>query len=183
MKWILGLGATIFGVSIIFVVGLFIWGIGVTNKSTVLINQIKAKQEANTADFDNMKKKISQVAQVSEMQMSKLKEIFVENSQARTPKGGGALALWIKEAVPNIDTKTFENLQNIIVATRDSWTMRQKELIDYKREHDNMIDTIPSCWILSFAGHKKQEITIVTSTATREAFTTGKDDDDKVFGK
>lgn len=181
MKWILGIGLSLFAVLVLFVIGVFIWGIGVTNKSTVLINQIKAKQEANTTDFDNMKKKISQVAQVSDMQMNKLKEIFVENSQARTPNGGGSLALWIKEAVPNVDTKTFENLQNIIVSSRDSWTMRQKELIDYKREHDNMMDTIPSCWVLSFVGHSKQEITVVTSSMTKEAFKTGKDDDIDVF--
>lgn len=182
MKLILGIGLSLFAVLVLFVIGMFIWGIGVTNKSTILINQIKAKQEANTTDFDNMKKKISQVAQVSEMQMSKLKEIFVENSQARTPKGG-SLALWIKEAVPNVDTKTFENLQNIIVSSRDSWTMRQKELIDYKREHDNMMDTIPSCWLLSFVGHSKQEVIVVTSSNTKEAFKTGEDNDVDVFKK
>jgi hypothetical protein len=88
---------------------------------------------------------------------------------------------WIKESIPNVDVKTFDNLQNIIVSSRDSWTMRQKELVDLSREHEKLLNMFPSGVILKMLGHKSIEIVIVTSTATEEAFKSGKDDNTKLF--
>jgi len=154
------------------------------NTEARLRTAIEAKQLDNTSEFDNMFKKISQVAQVSEKQMQSLKEIFVEHAQARTgPGGGGSLATWIKESVPNVDTKTFDNLQNIITASRDRWTMRQKELVDLDRERKQMFRVFPSSLYLSVLGRREGDvsITVVTSSRTERAFETGKDDDTSVF--
>ncbi|MHC4887150.1 MAG: hypothetical protein ACYTGH_18890 [Planctomycetota bacterium] len=156
--------------------------LGVYNESVDLINQMVAKRTENESEFDNMKKTIGQVAQVSGKQMESLKDIFAAHAAARTGENkGGSYANWIRESIPNIDTTTFNNVQRTILASRDRWTARQRELIQLKLRHDNMIDKLPSSIILKLVGHEKQEITTVTSTDAKQAFSTGTDDDTKVF--
>ena len=93
------------------------------------------------------------------------------------------MATLVHEAVPTVDTSTFNNLLNIVTSSRDAWTMRQKELIDLKREHDNIIDLFPSNLICMVLGRQKIDIKIVTSSRTGEAFKTGKDDDVDLFNR
>lgn len=152
------------------------------NKETRLRNQITAKQTDNTSEYDNLWKKLSQSAQVTDAQKEALREIIVGNAQARK-SGGGSLATVVHEAVPTVDTSTFNNLLNIVTSSRDAWTMRQKELIDLKREHDNIIDLFPSNLICMVLGRQKIDIKIVTSSRTGEAFKTGKDDDVDLFNR
>jgi hypothetical protein len=171
------------GLGIIASIFLILATMAISNHNTAigLETAIKAKQLDNTSEFDNMAKKISGVAQVSVKQMESLKEIFASHAQARNTGGKDQVMTWIKESIPNIDTKTFDNLQNIIVSSRDSWTMRQKELVDLSREHEKLLNLFPSGVILKMLGHKSIAIVIVTSTATEEAFKTGKDDNTKLF--
>jgi hypothetical protein len=151
--------------------------ISYSNQEVRLRNQITAKQRDNTSELDNVQKKISQFVQVTDLQMAAIKDIIVGNATAR--KGGsGNLATFVTEAVPNIDTSTFNNLQNVIAGSRDAWTMRQKELLDLKREHDNLIDVFPSSLIVGSRG--KIEVVIVTSAAVKENFLTGEDNNTKL---
>lgn len=148
-----------------------------SNSEIRLRNQITAKQRDNQNEMDNMKKKISQTVQVTDLQKDMLMGVIVGNAQARK-SGAGTLATMVREAVPKVDVKIFKNLMNIITSGRDSWTMRQKELLDLKREHDNLLDVAPSSWFVGSRPHI--EVVIVTSTATQEAFKTGVDDDSKL---
>lgn len=158
--------------------------IGYFNQEVGLRTTIEQKQVDNKNEFDNMAKKISQVAQVSQKQLEALKDIFNSYAQARTGDGdGGSIMKWVQESVPNVDTSTMNNLQNIIVGSRDSFTMRQKELLDLKREHDKLLRTFPSNFILGMFGKKPIDVVIVTSSKTEKAFETGKDDDIDVFKK
>lgn len=181
--WMIGLGVLGFLALVVLVVVVYV--IGVANSETRLRNAIAAKQTDNTSEFDNCWKKISQVAQVTEGQKNALLEIFTGYAEARgkAMEGGAGVAKWVKESCPNVDTKTFENLQNIITGSRDRWTLQQKELIGLKNEHDNIRTQIPSSLICSILGRGEIKITVVTSTKTEEAFKTGKDDDTSVFQK
>lgn len=176
------IGWSVFG-TIVLVFAIIIGSIiGLSNTEVELRTLIEAKQKDNSSEFDNMFKKISQVAQVSSKQMESLKDIFNSYADARSNDGQGKMMSWIQEAIPNVDTTTFNNLQNIITSSRDAWTMRQKELIDLSREHTVMLRRFPAGWILTtFMGRKPIEIVIVTSSRTEESFKTGKDDDISVF--
>lgn len=172
----------IVGVIVIGVIIMVSWAIGALNRDTHLRVTIEQKQIDDKNQFANMKAKIKQVAQVSEKAMESLKEIF--NGYASARKSGDADKLvmnWIKESVPNVDLSTMHNLQNIITGSCDSFTMKQTELLDLKRAHDDLLKTIPDNIIYSFFGRKPIDVVIVTSTATEEAFRTGKDDDLSVF--
>jgi hypothetical protein len=151
-----------------------------SNTEVGLRNRIEAKQKDNTSRFDNMWKEINQVAQVTEGQKNALREIFEGYAKARSGSGdGGSLAKWIHESVPNVDTSTFNNLQNIITGSRDRWTEEQAKLIDLNLQHDNCLMQAPSSW---FVGSRPRiEIKIVTSSRTEAAFDAGKDDDVNVF--
>lgn len=157
------------------------YGIGLYNQAKTLNNQYSAKISANKADFDNVTKVISQTAQVSKAQLDKLREIYNSYAEARTGKDASkAIMNWVQESVPNVDTTTMNNLQNIIVSSRNGWTERQKELVDISREYNLMLEKFPSNVILGFLGFKLIDPLVITSSATEEAFETKKDDNIKL---
>jgi hypothetical protein len=175
--------AVLVSVGLVFLV--VVSGVISTNNEEVnLRTAIEQKQKDNTSEFDNVWKKIGQTAQVTDKQQESLKEIFVEHAQARTGSGqGGEVMKWVQESVPNVDTATFRNLQNIITGSRDAFTQRQKELLDLKREHDGLLRRFPSGVILSVLGRKPIEVVIVTSERTEKAFESGKDENIQVFAR
>lgn len=168
----------------IVLIGAVIFGtywMNVSNKEVQLRNLIVGKQRDNTSEYDNMWKKIAQVAQVPEEKKNALKEIFTSHAQARTTPSNNVVMNWIKESVPTVNMDIYDSLMNIITSSRDSWTMRQKELIDFKREHDNLIDMFPSSLFVGSRG--KIDIKIITSTKTERVFEQQKDDDITLFQK
>jgi len=173
-------------VLVLFTIIMVISVISTLNTEGRLRTAIEAKQVDNTSEFDNMWKKLSQVAQIPEQKKNALMDIFNSHAKARSGgQKGGSLALWIKESVPNADLKVYDNLQNIIVSSRDRWTMRQKELIDLNRERTQMFRVIPSNIFLALGGRQEGDvkITVVTSSRTDKSFETGKDDDVDLFKK
>ena len=178
----------IIGIGIACIVGvILVWlvcaVVGVSNQEVTLRTMIETKQKDNKSEFDNMWKKIAGVAEVTQAQKDALKEILIGYANARSTGDGKDLIMkWVQESVPNIDTTTFNNLQNIIVSSRDAWTFRQKELLDLSREHTILLRRFPEGFILtSFMGRKLIDVTIVTSTKTEKVFEAGKDDDVGVF--
>jgi len=161
-----------FGLGILAVVIVAIMWVSYSNSEVRLRNTIVAKQVDNQNEMDAMWKNISQTAQVAEKDRSSLMEIMTGYAQGRTGVGDGSKAImnWIKEAVPKVSSKVFEKLLNIIVSQRDGFKFRQKELLDLKREHDNLIDTFPSK--LFVGGRGKINVIIVTSTRTQDSFKT-----------
>jgi hypothetical protein len=148
------------------------------NKEVSLRNLITAKQSSNKVEFDNMWKKNTESFQITQAQKDALYDIIVGNSKARAGNGnGGSLAQLVHEAVPNLDNTTalYQQLMNTVVASRNEWTRKQNEILDMKREHDNLIDMFPSSLVCSILGRQKIDVKIVTSGRTEEAFDSGQD--------
>lgn len=164
------------GLALVLFFGVYI--AGTYNSEASLKVLYEAKLKDNNSQFDNMWKKIQQSAQVTNEQKSALKDIFTSYATARSSdQEGGSLAKWVQESVPNVDTKTFQNLQNIITSSRDSWTEQQKELIDIARQYNQALQVFPSNIVLHSFGFAAVDPAIVTSARTDKAFSTGKDDD------
>jgi uncharacterized membrane-anchored protein YhcB (DUF1043 family) len=179
-----GLMVVLAVVVIVLIVGITIGSMWIqyNNGEISLRNQITMKLKDNQSEFDNMWKKISQVTQVAVKDRESLSKIFNDYAEARTPKSdNAALMRWVQESIPNINQQTFTNIQNIVISSRDSWTMRQKELLDYKREHDNLRTLFPSS--IFVGGRPEIIVTIITSSKTENAFKTGKDEDVDLFKK
>jgi len=165
----------------VILISFFVMWISCSNKEIALRNAINSKQIDNKNEFDNLWKKISQVSEVSLKDRETLEEIFNSYAESRTSDNNDLIFKWVSESIPNVSSESFTNLQNIISSSRDSWTMRQKELIDLKREHDNMIDMFPSSIFVGSRG--KIEITIITSNKANESMESGIDDNVSVFGE
>lgn len=157
-----------------------VW-ISTSNTEVRLRNAIAAKQRDNQLELDNLQKKISQSGQVTQAQVDAVRSIVVGNSDARTQNGAGQLATLVREAVPNVDTTTFRQLMNVVTGSRDAFTMRQKEILDLKREHDNVRTTFPGSLIVG--SRPEIQVVVVTSDRATESFRTGLDNDTNVFTK
>lgn len=181
-KFLIG-AISVFIVAGIFFLSIVGYLISTLNFETRLSNRIETKMLDNQSEHDNMWKKIASVAEVTDKQREALASIFVEHANARNNNFQNSLTAWITESVPNVDTATFNNLQNIITSSRDAWTQRQKELLDLSRAHNDLLEQFPSGIILSIFGREKVTITIITSSKTENVFKTGKDDDISVFNK
>ena len=181
MKWLVPLGAL--GVMLMIGVVLLFGVLGMYNTQATLKNTYEMKVKDNQSEFDNMWKKIQQVVQIPEAQKEAFKEIFVSYAEARTSESSGKLMTWLQESVPNVNLDSYNNVMNIVVASRDGWTMRQKELVDYARVYNQNLVTQPKGFILGFFRFERIDPQIVTSTRTDEAFRTGKDEDVDLFKK
>lgn len=151
--------------------------VSTVNTEVRLRNDLTAKQTDNVSEYDSLWKKIEQAAQVTQAQKRALLEIVTAHAEARGGGARGAVANWIHESVPDVDTTTFDNLQNIITASRDRFAMRQKELLALKSRHDSMLDSFPSGNILAVFDRDRIDVTVVTSTKADEVFERGRDDD------
>lgn len=172
----------VFGAALMFGLILVFNVVGILDKENKVRQLIVAKQVDNKSEMDAMWKTIEQSAQVTQAQKDALNEIFTNYAQARTT-GGGGIMKWIQESVPNVDTTTFNNLQNIITSKRDGFARRQKELLDFSREHNTILGNVYSGFVCRTFGRDALEVTIVTSTRTEESFETGKDDNVELFKK
>lgn len=186
MKTLIAIGALV-GVFILTAAVLFFGGVSFHNKEVQLRNLITAKQTDNKNEMDAMWKNIAQTAQVAEKDRDSLMAIFQNYATARS---GGSdnkapLMKWVTESCPQVavNSQTFEKLMNIIVSQRDGFKFRQKELLDFNREHDNLIDVFPGNLYAMVLHRGKIDVIIVTSTRTDNAFKTGKDDDTQLFSK
>lgn len=173
--WIIG--GVIAGGMALFGLVLGLWLIGTYNSAASLKNQYEMKVASNEAEFDNMWKKIQQTAQVPEAQKNGFREIFEGYATARTSQGQGQLMTWIKEKIPNVKLDLYKTLMNIIIGSRDGWTRNQNELVSVASEYNNLLVRFPGNVILPILGFQKINPKIISSTRTKDAFATGKDDD------
>ena len=110
------------GTFVLALIVVAIMWVSYSNAEHRLRNTITAKQKDNQNEMDAMWKNIAQTAQVAEKDRSSLMEIFNGYAQGRAgsdPKT--PLMNWIKEAVPNVSSTTFDKLMNIIVSQRDGF--------------------------------------------------------------
>lgn len=178
-KWVIP--TAIGGTVVLFIIILLSWGVGVSNSEVRLRRTIEAKLTDNESEFDNMFKKIAQVAQISEKQKSAIIDLVTGHAEARGGIKGGGFVNMLQESIPNQTMDQYQKLSTVVVASRDRWTMRQKELIDLKREHDTLRTIFPSSMVVG--GRPTIEIAIVTSTKAKRAMETGVDDDVNLFNE
>lgn len=158
--------------------------LGFFNQEVALRTQYEAKVDANKADFDNVWKTISQVAQVPAKYREDFQGVYESYMKARTGgnTGEGSVLSFLKEAVPQYDAKElYTKVQTVVEAKREGWTSRQKELRDIKREHDQLLRTFPGVFYNVFLGRDELPVVLVTSDKTEEVFQTGTDNDTKLF--
>ena len=164
--------------------------INIQNNGVELKNLVVAQQKVCKANFDNMFKVISQVAEVSEQNMNKSKEAFKE-IYPELIKGrydgekGSSLMKWVTESNPQFDlketSKLYSKLAEVIEEKRNEFFVEQEKLIDYQNNHKNLIMKFPGKLFLDLKD--TVGITIITSAKTDAVYKSGKEDDIKLFDK
>lgn len=150
------------------------------NSEVSLKNAINSKKQDQEVTFDNMWKILSEKAQVADQYKTAFKEIYPQLIEGRYSGGDGTLMKWITESNPTFDVSLYKDLMSSIEAERNAFLTTQRQLIDLKREHDNLRTKWPSKW---FINNDVAEIVIqiVSSTHSKEVIKTGKDDDVDLF--
>lgn len=173
------------GVFVILALSILFWAIGVSNAEKKLYLLGKAAQQNSEVVFDNTWKTIQTQAGVTEKYKEGFREIYVELMDARYKNDAGAgqqtLMKWVQEANPQFDASLYAKLMNTIEGSRNAFTMEQKKLIDIDREHKAMKAVFPNSLIIG--GRPDLDIKLVTSGKTKEAFSTGEENDIDPFAK
>lgn len=151
------------------------------NTEVRLRNQVVAQQKANEPSFDTMWKIISGKAQIVDKYKKDFKEIWPDLIAGRYSSGGG-LMKWIQERNPDYDSSLYKDLMGSVESERKRFLRDQQQLIDYNREHDVLVDSPISGFVIKMLGDpSKIEIKIVTSAETQQAFSTQQENDTKIF--
>lgn len=169
------IGIITFIVSFVVIVGC--WTISLKNTEIALRQRIEAQQTSARTEFDNMKKKILQNNQVSDKYKNALVEVLTAYTEGRHVEGEQLMMKWSNEAVPTLSPDLYKQLSNIIVSSRDKFTMEQKQLLDMQREYNVLVQRFPNSIVFGLMDVKPIEVIVITSTATNEAYATGVDND------
>lgn len=149
------------------------------NQEVRYVNMYKAENQKIEAVYDNMWKQIKQIAEVSDKYKDSFKEIYTQIIDERYDKDNGVLMKWITENNPQFDISLYEKLSATIEVERHRFLNAQTKIIDIVREHNNMLDVVPSKWFLS--GRDYLEYEVISSTQSKTVMETRMDDDIKVF--
>lgn len=172
------------GVPLLLAAMVFFTVVNTRDKEIKLRNQVSALQETNKTHFDKMWKILKTQAGVLDKYKDDFKEIWVPLIEGRYTQGGGKMMQWVQERNPNFDSGMYKTLMVSIEAQRESFFQAQKKILDVKREHDDLRKATISGWILSrFGDNSEIVVQIITSGNTKEAFTTGEENDVDLFKK
>lgn len=152
---------------------LFMIRIGVNNTDASLRNKAKAQQTVNMATKDKVWRILKQQAGISQTAFDKFDSIYTKIFDARY-KDQNLLTKFVNENNPQLPTNMLQQVMDNVMVLESEFTMCQKQLADIKREHDDLLMKEPGCWFL--ANKDTLQIVIVTSTSTKNAYTTGIDD-------
>ncbi len=146
------------------------------NEYESALNNIQRNNENILAQYGQ---KIQEAAQVPTMQTDALKELFSESNKARYGVDGSkAMFQMLKEQNPNLDQKTFVQLQRMIEAGRDQFQVNQTKLLDIRRSYERDLGYFWSGFWMKLAGYPKGELSrfdIVSTDRASEAFRTKKE--------
>jgi hypothetical protein len=141
-----------------------------TNEEIRLRNTITAKIEDNQSHYTKMWEILTQQAGVSEQYAKEFKEIYPELIAGRYNNGNGKLMQWVQEHNPEFDSSLYKQLMVSIEAQRESFHTTQTQLVDYSRQHNNLLQTFPSRLFLG--GVNPIDIPVVINEQADEAFKT-----------
>ena len=147
-------------------------------------NGIVAQYKQNQNDYDNMWKKFKEMAQVPAMYAEDLQKVYDSAIGKRYGEGGSKAAFqFIKEHNPNFNDTLYVKLQAAIEAGRNGFEADQKQLIDKKRQYQDILQGNKAMFVGFWFGFPKIDLDkydIVTSDETQKTFEDKKSDEVKL---
>lgn len=176
MKMIIGIIVSV--VVLVVLVGGTAWNCIGTEVS--LRNQFNAQLDVNEASFDKTWKIIQQNSQVTQKERETFAKTYTEIMEAKQGiAGNGSLASFLTESKVELSDDAYLRLMSTIESQRESFFRDQKKLAQIKQQHDNS-RTTPVMKIFN-GGKPELEMIIVSSDKSKEALTTGQENDVDLF--
>ncbi len=151
-----------------------IWmNISCENQSTRLRNLATAEQDVCMTVRDTMFTTIRDQAQISNKYYDKLKELIEAEMSGRYAEGQPTLMKFVQENTQKVDAAVITQLMTTVEAQRTRFQSAQKKLRSVKNQHDDLIGTFPGSFLID--DRTPIEVTIVTTSGTREVYQTGID--------
>ena len=171
---------------VMFFIGILM-RMGVNNNASKLRHLASAQEQTNMVVKDKVWRILKQKTGITEEAMGKFDQFY---GKIMDKNGYGAdikmspMYTFIQSVIPkNFPIEMYKDLAQDVMALQSEFAMVQTKLIDLKREYHDILTTEPACWFLSKENRDTLKITIVMSTATANAFATGRDDDVELFSK
>jgi len=170
----------VLGVFVLFVGGTVISALSWRSDAVSGEATIEAQYKQNQNNYDNMWKRIKEIAKVPGMYTEDLKKVWDGVMKARYGGDGSkAMWQWIKEHNPSLPAGMYTQLQRAIEAGRTSFAADQKALIDKKRVYQvHLKSNVGMIWsnVWGYPTIDLAKFDIVTSSKTEAAFDSKKDD-------
>lgn len=171
----------ILGVIALILVGLggmtFISYVSAYNTGNRLEQNIVATHENNKNILAQYGNKVAEAAQIPGMQRDDLAAVVTAALEGRYGDDGSrAVVQWIQEQNPQIDSTVYVQLQRMIEAGRNEFSVAQTKLVDQKRVYETALGSFWTGMWLNIAGYPRidlDEYQIVSTARANEAFETG----------
>jgi len=179
LKW------TIIGVGTILLLVIALNVVSKSNQEVRTRNLFGQKMIERKAFFNKLSVIVKQTKQATVKSDSSLVNILKIYMEGRKDSEG-LMMKWITESNPVASYKEvsdmYKALTRTIEAQREGFFQEEKQIADIVREHNNLLDTFPSGFLLStILGRKKLEYSPITSSSTEEIFRTGREDNTDLF--
>lgn len=130
-----------------------------------LRTQIQKKQEVCKAYYTKMVQIFKDKAAVKTAYKEDVTQFGKELIEGRYDNDNGKLMMWIQEQNPTFDAAMYKDLMNTIQSEREGFFVQQEQLLDLKRQHDNLFEKFWSGMFMSWIGAEKLD--------TKQAYSTG----------
>ena len=153
--------------------------ISANNYGVMIEAQLRAERSNNQNILAGYTQKIKEAAQVPDMYVADLTKVTEAAIKGRYGQDGSkAVFQWLKEQNPNLDSKLYVKLQQIIESGRDEFKNGQTKMLDVKRQYETQLGFFWRGMWLRIAGFPKinlDEFKPVIIDSVEEAFAKGKE--------
>lgn len=150
------------------------------NKGNAFEKEIVYAWEENENVLAQYGLKITELAQITEMQAEDVAAVLTGAIEARYgAQGSQATMQWIQEQNPSLDGAVYKQIMQVIEAGRNDFAVAQKMLVDTKRAYDTALGSFFGGTFLRMAGYPKIDLDdyrIISSTRAQGAFEKGVDE-------
>lgn len=177
------LALMIFGAVSVFLIGVFLILFGsyvsAVNYGAQAEAGIKAAYTNNQNVLAQYTQKVQEVAQVPGMYTEDFTKVTKAALEGRYGANGSkAVFQWLKEQNPQLDSKVYIKVQQVVESGRDEFQTAQTRLIDEKRVYETALNTFWRGLWLRIAGFPKinlDDYKVITTAQTEATFAAGKE--------
>ena len=168
-----------FALFLIGVVVLFSQYVSAANYGNRTEVALLAKIDNNQNIYANGTQKIIEIAQVPAMYVADVTKVTQAAISGRYGADGSkAVFQMLKEQNPQLDSKMYLKIQQVIEAFRNEFQENQTEMLDMRRSYETALGNFMQGFFLHLAGYPKtplSQFAIVTTDKAAETFKTHRD--------